>query len=226
MDPMARKRAGGRTKKVHHLTAASLTAGSPELGVTTLTVGGIAEQLRALAPDTEASIERIRHWTNQGLITPVKEPHAGTGKHREYDAFSVLEAAILTMIADAGLHIAAHQYLLDGLSQVRGAIRKRKVAEGGADLFLEISHTKAGSPFIAVHEGSEILNPTARLSILINITQILFDIDKGKNDGDPEFQTIEQITTNAECSVANAQEIEAKRANARDGGEDEAGDLK
>jgi DNA-binding transcriptional MerR regulator len=223
---MTRKRAGGRAIKVHHLTAASLTAGSTELGAPTLTVGGIAEQLRTLAPDTEASIERIRHWTREGLITPVKKPNAGTGKHREYDALSVLDAAILTAIADAGLHIAAHKYLLDGLAQVRGAFQKWKVAEGGDDLFLEISHTKAGSPLIAVHEGSDILNPTARLTILINLTQILLEIGKGKNVEDAEFQIIEQITTTNESNTVNTQEIETKRANARDSGEDGAGEPK
>jgi DNA-binding transcriptional MerR regulator len=226
MHPMARKRAGGRAIKVHHLTPASLAVGSPELGAPTLTVGGIAEQLRTLAPDTEASIERIRHWTREGLITPVKKPHAGTGKHREYDALSVLDAAILTVIADAGLHIAAHKYLLDGLAQVRGAFEKWKVAEGGDDLFLEISQTKVGKPFIAVHEGSDILNSTARLTILINLTQILLEIGKGKNVEDAEFQTIERITTTNKRSAANTQEIETKRVSARDRGENGAGDKK
>lgn len=168
---MTRKRAGGRTKKVHHLTAASLTAGSPELSETTLTVGGIAEQLRALAPDEEASIERIRHWTREGLITPVKTPYAGAGKHRGYDVLSVLDAAILTVIADAGLHIASHKYLQDGLALIRRTLRRRK-PEKSRDLYLEIAYVKDSGPIFAVHESSVKPHPNARLSIVLNLTDI------------------------------------------------------
>jgi DNA-binding transcriptional MerR regulator len=176
---MTRKRAGGRTKKVHHLTAASLTAGSREFGVATLTVGGIAEQLRALAPDEEASIERIRHWTREGLIGPVKKPNAGAGKHREYDVLSVLDAAILTVIADAGLHIASHKYLLDGLALIRRALQKRK-PEKSRDLYLEIAYVKDSDPIFAIHESSVKPNPNARLSILLNLTEIFLDVTQAK----------------------------------------------
>jgi DNA-binding transcriptional MerR regulator len=177
---MTRKRAGGRTKKVHNLTAASLTAGSPEFGVTTLTVGGIAEQLRAFAPDEEGSIERIRHWTRAGLITPLKTPYAGTGKHREYDVLSVLDAAILTVIADAGVHIASHKYLLDGLALIRGALQKRK-PEKSRDLYLEIAYVKDSDPIFAIHESSINPNPNARLSIVLNLTEIFLDVAQAKS---------------------------------------------
>jgi DNA-binding transcriptional MerR regulator len=154
------------------LSAVSLTAPSPELGTPTLTVGQIAERLRALASGTASTAERIRHWTREGLLAPMENHHAGTGKHREYDASSVYDAAVLSVIADAGLHITAHRYLLRGLALVRRALQKWKAAKSGGGLFLEISHTEAGSPTITIHEGTVTPNPTARLSMLLNLTQI------------------------------------------------------
>jgi len=42
-----------RKRSVHHLTAAGLTVGGPDLGLPT--VGTIAEQLSAIAPDKEGN---------------------------------------------------------------------------------------------------------------------------------------------------------------------------
>ena len=184
---MARKKHVGRSRKQHHLSAVPLTVASPELGTPTLTVGRIAEQLRTLAPDTAASTERIRHWTREGLLVPVERHHAGTGKHRRYDVSSVYDAAVLSVIADAGLHIAAHRYLLNGLSLARRALQKWRAAKSGAGLFLEISHTKAGSPTIAIHEGTVAPKQSARLSILLNLAQIFLDVGQAA-----EGHTLEQ----------------------------------
>jgi hypothetical protein len=59
-------------------TTPTLTVGMP------LTVGQIAEQLGALAPDAAETRERIRHWTREGLLSPIASHHSGTGKHRKY----------------------------------------------------------------------------------------------------------------------------------------------
>jgi DNA-binding transcriptional MerR regulator len=160
----------------HDLSPSSLTVGSPELGATTLTVGEIAEQLRQLEPDVKATTERLRHWTREGLLAPVQNNHAGTGKHRRYELSSKYDAAVLSVIAKAGLHITAHRYLLRGLALVRRALQKWKAAKSGGGLFLEISHTEAGSPTITIHEGTVTPNPTARLSMLLNLTQIFSKI--------------------------------------------------
>jgi hypothetical protein len=166
------KRAGGRAKKVHHLTAASLTAGSPEIEAPTLTVGGLAELLRPFAPDTAASAQRMRNWTRENFLSPVKMRHAGTGKHQEYDQLSLLDAAILTVIADAGFNLAQHSYLPQALSEVRRAIRNRS----GSKLFLEIEPIKGRDPKITVHEGAEGPNSNAQLSILLNVNRIISDL--------------------------------------------------
>jgi DNA-binding transcriptional MerR regulator len=76
-----------------------------------LTVGQITEQLATIAPNKEATRERIRHWTREGLLSPIADHHSGTGTHRQYDPSSVYDAAILHAIARAGLNVASRPYL-------------------------------------------------------------------------------------------------------------------
>lgn len=173
---MAKKHIGS-AKKHDNLSAASLTVRPPKLEAPTLTVGEIAERLRHLAPKP-TTIERMKHWTREGLLVPLEKHHAGTGKHRRYDQSITYDAGVLSVIADAGLHIVAHRYLLDGLSQVRRTLQNWKAAKRNADLFLEISYEKSGSPIIAIHEGAATPKPTVRLSILINLTLIVLEVDR------------------------------------------------
>jgi hypothetical protein len=162
---------------VHHLTAEPLTVASPEIGTATLTVGEIAEKLHPIAPNTSATIERIRHWTRERLILPVDQHHAGTGRHRRYAAESVYDAAILTVFANAGVPIVSQDYLRNALPLVRRAMRKW--TQGGSKnqdipLFLQISQTptERGSPTVRIHEGVVAHDPTAELSVTINLSQI------------------------------------------------------
>jgi DNA-binding transcriptional MerR regulator len=168
----------GRTKKGRHqLAAEPLTASSPELGKPTLTVGQIAEQLSALAPDAAATRERVRHWTREGLLAPVGNRHSGTGKHRRYDAHSVYDAAILNAVASAGLHVVAQQYLIEALSRARHALLKWEQTERRGGLWLEISHKAAGGgTAIAIHEGAVRCEQDAQLSIVINLAQIFAEV--------------------------------------------------
>jgi DNA-binding transcriptional MerR regulator len=166
----------GRAKKHHDLSPVSLTVSSPKFEAPTLTVGQIAERLCKLNPDKAATKERVRHWTREDLLAPVAKHHEGTGRHRGYAEDSVYDAAVLSVIANAGLHITAHRYLLRGLPLVRQALQKWEAAKSGGRLFLEISHTKAGSPTITIHEGTVTPNPTARLSMLLNLTQIFSEV--------------------------------------------------
>lgn len=98
------------------LTAAPLTIDSPELGAPILTVGQIVEQLGPVAPDAAAMSERIRHWTREGLLLPVNQHHAGTGRHRRYGPDASYEAAILNALATAGLQLVSRPYIQAALS--------------------------------------------------------------------------------------------------------------
>lgn len=161
--------------KHHDLAAASLTVSSPVVGAPTLTVGQIAEQLRAIAPDTSATIERIRHWTRENLLSPVDQHHAGTGKHRLYTEESSYNSAILTVIANAGLSVVAQSYLPSALALTRSALLKWKRArkkDRHLAFFLEISQSPNGNPTVSIHEDAVKHDPTAALSITINLSQI------------------------------------------------------
>jgi DNA-binding transcriptional MerR regulator len=173
-------------KGPHLLDANSLTVSSPFLGIPTLTVGQIAEQLSPVAPDQAASRERIRHWTREGLLSPIASHHSGTGKRRQYDASSVVyDAAILNAVASAGLHVITQQYLLDALSMARDARHKWDRARSRGKLFLEISHKVAGGePVIAIHEDAVECDPDAGLSIVINLARIFDDLRKGASRED------------------------------------------
>jgi DNA-binding transcriptional MerR regulator len=173
---MARKHADGH----FDLSPASLTVPSPKTGAPTLTVGQIAERLLPFVSDKAASAERIRHWTRETLMTPVEKHHAGSGKHRRYAESIVTDAAILSVIANAGLHITAHRYLLDALSQVRRALQKWKPVKSGR-LYLEIAYPKDSGPTFAIHEGSVRPHPNARLSLVLNLTEIFLEIGHAKD---------------------------------------------
>jgi hypothetical protein len=169
-------------KKIKHLTASPLTVAPPVPGTPTLTVGEIAEQLHAIAPNSFATIERIRHWTREHLLLPVDQHHGGTGKHRRYAAESVYDAAILTVIADAGLPIITQGYLRRALPLARGALLKWKARGKSQDvpLFLEISQIpkKIRGPKIRIHEGAVKQDPTAALSLIINLSNIFTRVRK------------------------------------------------
>jgi hypothetical protein len=171
------KKRVSRPKEVHDSTAESVTASAPALGTPLLTVGEIAEQLQKIAPNTSATIERIRHWTRERLLLPADQHHAGTGKHRRYSEESVYDSAILTVIANAGLPIVTQVYLRTALPLARSALLKWRQARSknrDLPLFLEISQSpdKTGGPTVNIYEGAVKHDPTAELSLTINLSQI------------------------------------------------------
>jgi DNA-binding transcriptional MerR regulator len=159
------------------LTAEALTVSSPIVGAPTLTVGQIAEQLVSIAPDRPATRERLRHWTREGLLSPVADHHSGTGNHRQYDPSSVYDAAILHAIARAGLNIASLPYLQSALSKAREARQKWERVENTGPLFLEIVHKVGDGPTeVLIHEGEPKYDTSAELTIVINLTWILANV--------------------------------------------------
>ena len=169
----AKKR--GRKITRHALTAAPLTVGSP-----TLTVGEIVEQLGAVTSDSAAALsERIRHWTREGLLVPVAQHHAGTGRHRRYGLDSSYDAAVLDALASAGLHLVSRPYIRDVLRHARAALHKCRQAIGAGStlppLFLVISQepTHLGrEPTVSIHEGVVNPPPGAEVMIAVNLSQL------------------------------------------------------
>jgi hypothetical protein len=157
----------------------SLTVASPALGTPTLTVGEIAEQLSASPEETPAVRERLRHWTREGLMSPIAGHHAGTGKHRQYDPGITYDGAILNALARAGLHIVSRPYLAKALSVARQARQEWELAKKPASLFLEISHRPTGGDAaIAVHKRKVECDPDAELSIVINLDRVFSEVQQ------------------------------------------------
>jgi DNA-binding transcriptional MerR regulator len=180
---MAASKKKGRQVKHHVLTAVPLTVDAPELGKPTLTVGQIVEQLGPVAPDAAAMSERIRHWTREGLLLPVNQHHAGTGRHRGYSPDAVYEAAILNALATAGLHLVSRPYVHAALSQARAALKKwQEARRAGRKLplfFLVILHDMTrigGEPTASIHEGIVKQDPTAEMAIVLNLSQLFLRV--------------------------------------------------
>ena len=170
-----------KARQVKHraLTAVPLTVVTPELGTPTLTVGQIVEQLGPVAPDAAAMSERIRHWTREGLLIPVNQYHAGTGRHRRYSPHATYEAAILNALATAGLQLVSRPYIQPALSQARAALRKWQEAKSAGHklplFFLVISHEMTrigGEPTASIHEGIVKHDPNAVVMIVVNLSQL------------------------------------------------------
>jgi hypothetical protein len=161
------------------LTAAPLTVDSPNLGVPTLTVGQIVEELGPLAPDAAAMTERIRHWTREGLLVPVNQHHAGTGRHRRYNPEASYEAAILNALATAGLQLVSRPYIRAALIQARAALQEwHQARSAGRKLpvfLLVILHDMTrvgGEPIASIHEGTIKHDPNAEITIVVNLSQL------------------------------------------------------
>jgi DNA-binding transcriptional MerR regulator len=99
-------------------------------GDPTMTVGEIAARLAPIAPDTEATIQKIRHWAREGIMAPVAQAHEGTGKHRLYAADDLYTSAILYVLTSFGLTITALRPLVDCLTVARSALPKWKKQRG------------------------------------------------------------------------------------------------
>jgi DNA-binding transcriptional MerR regulator len=174
-----------RQVKHHALTAVPLTTGSPELEAPTLTltVGQIAERLGPVGPDAAAMSERIRHWTREGLLLPVNQHHAGTGRHRRYSPDASYEAAILNALATAGLQLVSRPYIQAALSQARAALQEwHRARIAGRKLpifFLVILHDMTrigGEPTASIHQGTVKHDPTAEIMIVVNLSQLFLRV--------------------------------------------------
>jgi hypothetical protein len=84
-----------KSQEHHRIAAKGASAGNPILGTPAivLTIGQIVERLRPSNPATV--FERLRHWTKEGLISPVDQHHSGTGtpKLYEFDSHSIARSS-------------------------------------------------------------------------------------------------------------------------------------
>ena len=167
-----------------------------------LTVGQLA--LLAAKPGKRgALIERIRHWTREGLIRPLGEKNPGTGRHRRYEEYTLAEVAILNALADLGVQVAGqHAMLLAAAEKCRSIVHKLvsrlnkpdrpkrlksstemplKSARESTIIFLEITNFN-GTLNVKEHYAKHLTRgmylpiqmPNADASLFINMTRVLW----------------------------------------------------
>ena len=68
-----------------------------------LTARDIAEKIAGPDGELRPAMERVRHWTNEGLLVPLGERNPGTGRKRFYSDDAIVSAQILNILADFGI---------------------------------------------------------------------------------------------------------------------------
>jgi hypothetical protein len=141
---------------------------------TLMTIGEVAARVRHLAADPFALTERCRHWGKLGLIIPADRQAEGTGRHKLYDERAVYDAALLTVLADAGFEPGRHvaeayfkpgrrlqimekmRWLLDAQHWARQAriFDWEQARARNKPLYLEVFLIPPGKYYIEVHNGT------------------------------------------------------------------------
>jgi DNA-binding transcriptional MerR regulator len=68
-----------------------------------MTVKELAERICRPHEDIGAVIDRLRNWTKEGLLETAGDKNPGTGRRRHYDDSALVDALILTTLADIGI---------------------------------------------------------------------------------------------------------------------------
>ena len=141
-----------------------------------MTIGEIAARIRHLAADPFALTERCRHWAKLGLLASAARHAEGTGKHKLYDQQAIYDAALLTILADAGVvdpgrHVAeagfkpgrhstqiteGARWLLDAqywAKQARIEWAQKRAKGQNEPLYLEVFFVPPGKRYGDIHHG-------------------------------------------------------------------------
>jgi DNA-binding transcriptional MerR regulator len=168
----------GRKPRVIEIGAKLGGTGRLTAAAEPLTIRGLAERLAPIAPDTDATVQQLRHWTREGLLRPVQDLHSGPGVHRLYDEAAVYEATILSVVANAGLPISGSQVLAEAMAQARVEIARRKGGKGRKRPHLILVRSALGMTAAAVVEAGEKLTDSRGFKAAEAVVTI--DIDLGK----------------------------------------------
>jgi hypothetical protein len=152
-----------------------------------LTVAEIADLIRRPEAETAAIVERVRAWSDAGLLQPTGDPNPGTGVKRTYDFDAAYVAGILNALADMGLPIGRQRHAVNVLFVVeRAKSTWAKRRRGG--LVLEIADFGDADPAgrrhaVFFHEGRKkdhlgnLIHPRADGSIVLNISRLFARIE-------------------------------------------------
>lgn len=140
-------------------------------GAPALTVGEVAARLAPIAPDTENTISKVRHWAREGMLFPVAGVGEGTGRHRLYSETAPFEAAVLMATTGAGMNVASTRYLIDALTKAKFALPEWRKTRG--PLFLRIDRevsprSRTGTKILHKPPGK----PESDLTIIIDLNML------------------------------------------------------
>ena len=151
-----------------------------------ITVSEIAERLSDDVSQRAALVERLRHWTREGLLVPMGDRNPGTGRHRVYEDSTAFDAAILNALADQGFQVGRQSYFSVAMGLIDEA--KRFWAEkgrSGKTLYLEIANFAKSSiarrenQAVFLHKGRrDLIHSSADSSFALNVSRIFRRLDK------------------------------------------------
>jgi DNA-binding transcriptional MerR regulator len=179
-----------------------------------LTVSEVAQILAETSKGQAALVERIRHWTREGLLEPRGEKNPGTGRHREYENAVVVEVAVLDALADLGMQVGQQHTVLkhvrrllgDGhkiqewleKSTYGGAVYLRIAGLGGENPWVQEIHAKIDHVDGAVEMHSlKLYAPHSDATVLLNMSRIIRKIIG-------TIEKIEKIDTEKELNAGPA----------------------
>ncbi len=67
----------------------------------TLTVRDIAEHIQRDGESLTSAVDRLRNWTDVGIIKAIGDKHPGTGRKKQYSRLALLQAVLLQALSDA-----------------------------------------------------------------------------------------------------------------------------
>jgi hypothetical protein len=112
----------------------------------TLSVKDIAERIKRPGEELQVTVDRLRNWTDQGLIHQVGEKNPGKGRARRYGRDALLEAALLEVLTDPENQIE--------MPAVRAAAYLRAVKKEIAADWEEAGPLRPGPPAPAITYAS------------------------------------------------------------------------
>src|SRR6478672_6445981 len=69
--------------------------------------------------DAQRAIERVHHWTREGLLEPIGEKNPGRGRIRLYSDDAIFTARVLNELADFGVGVAVMRAALPHIRNAR-----------------------------------------------------------------------------------------------------------
>jgi DNA-binding transcriptional MerR regulator len=99
--------------------------------------------------ELQPAVERVHHWTREGLLEPIGDRNPGTGRRRLYSEDAVVAAMVLTLLAGFGV----------GVNVMRTALTLSRHAWGN----LRASRDRGIVTYLCLDAGGSVGPPLVRL---------------------------------------------------------------